>query len=76
MNETAGAPPANLAPMVKSARVAGGPLLAQNLWSVTMTVDPANANELAKIAGEVGADLLKGDLSYLSETGGWHLGAC
>ena len=38
-----------------------------------MTVDPANANELAEIAGEVGADVLKGDLSYASETGGWQL---
>ena len=35
-----------------------GPLLAQNLWSVTMTVDPANANELAEIAGEVAAGVL------------------
>src|SRR5450759_303733 len=39
-----------------------------------MIVDPANANELAEIAGEVGADILKGDLSYPSETGGWQLG--
>jgi len=38
-----------------------------------MTIDPANANELAEIAGEVGADVLKGDLSYASETGGWQL---
>jgi hypothetical protein len=39
-----------------------------------MTVDPANANELAEIAGEVGADVLEGDLSYPSETGSWQLG--
>src|SRR5450759_3195639 len=39
-----------------------------------MTVDPANANELANIAGEVGADVLKGDLLYPSETGSWQLG--
>ena len=39
-----------------------------------MTIDPANANELAEIAGEVGADVLKGDLSYPSVTGSWQLG--
>jgi hypothetical protein len=39
-----------------------------------MTVDPANANELAEIAGEVGADVLKGDLLYPSDTGSWQLG--
>jgi hypothetical protein len=39
-----------------------------------MGVHPANANELAKIAGEVGADVLKGDLSYSSDTGGWQHG--
>jgi hypothetical protein len=39
-----------------------------------MDVDPANANELAEIAGEVGAHVLKGDLSYPSETGSWQLG--
>ena len=39
-----------------------------------MTVDPANANELAEIAGEVGADVLEGDLSYPSDTGSWQLG--
>jgi hypothetical protein len=39
-----------------------------------MNVDPANANELAEIAGEVGADILKGDLAYPSETGSWQLG--
>ena len=39
-----------------------------------MPVDPANANELAQIAGEIGAEVLTGDLRYPSETGGWQLG--
>ena len=38
-----------------------------------MSVDPANSEELANIAGEVGADVLRGVLSYPSETGGWQL---
>ena len=39
-----------------------------------MPVDPANARELAQIAGEIGADVLSGDLRYPSDTGGWQLG--
>ena len=37
-------------------------------------IDPANAHELAEIAGEIGAGVFKGDLRYPSETGGWQLG--
>jgi len=36
-----------------------------------MGIDLANAHELAQIAGEIGADVLSGDLRYPSETGGW-----
>ena len=39
-----------------------------------MSVDPANAPELAQIASEIGADVFEGDLRYPSETGGWQLG--
>ena len=35
---------------------------------------PANAEELANIAGEVGAEVLRGALRYPSESGGWQLG--
>ncbi len=35
---------------------------------------PANAAELANIAQEVGAEVLRGALRYPSETGGWQLG--
>jgi hypothetical protein len=35
---------------------------------------PANANELAQIGREVGADVLEGGLSYPSDTGSWQLG--
>ena len=35
-----------------------------------MPVDPANARELAQIAGEIGADVLSSVLRYPSETGG------
>jgi hypothetical protein len=38
-----------------------------------MAVDPANAEELAEIAGEIGADVLSGDLRYPSDIGGWQL---
>ncbi len=38
-----------------------------------MDVDPANANELAQIGREVGADVLEGVLSYPSDTGSWQL---
>ena len=37
-------------------------------------VDPANADELAVIAHEIGAAVLQGALRYPSETGGWQLG--
>lgn len=39
-----------------------------------MSVDPDNAEELATIAGEVGAEVLRGVLRYPSDTGGWQLG--
>ena len=39
-----------------------------------MTVDVANAAELADIAREIGADVLLGVLRYPSATGGWQLG--
>ena len=39
-----------------------------------MSVDAANAHELAAIAGEIGADVVPGVLRYPSETGGWLLG--
>lgn len=35
---------------------------------------PANAEELATIAQETGAEVLKGALRYPSESGGWQLG--
>jgi hypothetical protein len=41
---------------------------------VTLLVDPANVNEIAHIADEVGAAVLQGDLAYPSETGSWQLG--
>ena len=39
-----------------------------------MSVDPANAHELAAIAGEIGADVISGVLPYPSDTGGWLVG--
>ena len=35
---------------------------------------PANAEELATIAHETGAELLRGALRYPSESGGWQVG--
>ena len=35
---------------------------------------PANAEELANIAQETGAEVLRGDLRYPSRSGGWQLG--
>jgi hypothetical protein len=35
---------------------------------------PANAEELATIAQEIGAEVLRGGLRYPSESGGWQLG--
>ena len=35
---------------------------------------PANAEELANIAEETGADVLRGPLRYPSYGGGWQLG--
>jgi hypothetical protein len=35
-----------------------------------MPIDPANASELATIAHEVGAEVLKGRLRYLSKARG------
>ena len=37
-------------------------------------VHPANAEELANIAEETGADVLRGPLRYPSYSGGWQLG--
>ncbi len=37
-------------------------------------LDPANAEELARIAAETGAEVLRGALRYPNETGGWQLG--
>ena len=37
-------------------------------------MDLTNANEFARIADEVGATVLEGDLSYPSETSRWQLG--
>jgi hypothetical protein len=37
-------------------------------------IHPANAEELAKIAAETGAEVLRGPLTYPSETGGLQLG--
>jgi len=34
---------------------------------------PANAEELATIAQETGAEVLRGALRYPSESGGWQL---
>jgi phage FluMu protein Com len=38
-----------------------------------MYVDSADAGKLATIARELGADVLEGNLSYPSRTGGWQL---
>ena len=35
---------------------------------------PANAEELANIGKETGAEVIRGPLRYPSETGGWQLG--
>ena len=35
---------------------------------------PANVEELANIAAETGAEVIRGPLRYPSETGGWQLG--
>lgn len=37
-------------------------------------IDPANASEPAKIAGEVGVDVFEGAPRYPSDTGDWQLG--
>jgi phage FluMu protein Com len=37
-------------------------------------IHPANADELSRIAAETGAEVLRGALSYPSETGGLQLG--
>lgn len=37
-------------------------------------IHPANADELAQIATETGAEVLRGPLTYPSETGGLQLG--
>ena len=38
------------------------------------TLHPANASELANIARETGAEVLRGALRYPGATGGWQLG--
>ena len=38
------------------------------------SLHPANAEELANIAQETGAEVLRGALRYPSESGGWRLG--
>ena len=37
-------------------------------------IHPANAEELANIAKETGAEVLRGPLRYPSYSGGWQLG--
>jgi hypothetical protein len=37
-------------------------------------IHPANAEEVANMADEVGAEVLRGPLRYPSESGGWQLG--
>ena len=39
-----------------------------------MQIDSANVSQLATIAREAGAEVLEGNLSYPSRTGGWQLG--
>ena len=39
-----------------------------------MNDDQSNAQELANIAREAGADVLQGDLRYPSDSDGWQLG--
>ena len=38
------------------------------------SLHPANAEEIAQIAEETGAEVLRGDLRYPSYSGGWQLG--
>ena len=38
------------------------------------SIHPANAEELANIAAEIGAEALRGPLRYPSYSGGWQLG--
>ena len=46
----------------------------QHQQQAVTDLHPANAEELANIAGETGAEVLRGALRYPSESGGWHLG--
>jgi len=39
-----------------------------------MSILPDHAEELAAIAREVGAEVLRGEKRYSSSTGGWQLG--
>ena len=41
---------------------------------MTEDMHPANAEELANIAQETGAEVFRGALRYPSESGGWQLG--
>ena len=43
-------------------------------YSHVTYLHPANAEELANIAEETGAEVLRGPLRYPSESGGWQLG--
>ncbi len=38
-------------------------------------LNPANAEELANLAQETGAEVLRGSLRYPNETGGWQFGS-
>ncbi len=40
-----------------------------------MPVNPSNSSELANIAREVGAEVIEGDLTYPSPSGGWQVDA-
>jgi hypothetical protein len=44
------------------------------LQQAVTNLHPANAEELANIARETGAEVLRGTLRYPSESGGWQLG--
>jgi hypothetical protein len=44
------------------------------LQQAVTDLHPANAEELANIAEETGAEVLRGPLRYPSESGGWQLG--
>jgi hypothetical protein len=49
-------------------------LWVQQQQQAVTDLHPANAEELANIAEETGAEVLRGALRYPSESGGWQLG--